>query len=133
MKKNYGNVPLISCFPGQLNQVFLNLFINSKQAIKGKGIIEISTAVKNNKVHIAVKDNGSGIAKESLRKIFDPGFTTKGRGVGAGLGLSICDQIIQAHRGEIKVESILGKGTTFTIILPMDLEYILENEKKSSK
>lgn len=84
-------------------------------------------------VHIAVKDNGSGIAKENLRKIFDPGFTTKGRGVGAGLGLSICYQIIQAHRGEIKVESILGKGTTFTIILPMDLENILENEKNPPK
>ncbi len=133
VKKNYGDIPLISCFPGQLNQVFLNLFINSKQAIKGKGIIQISTEVKNNMVHIAVKDNGSGIAKESLNKIFDPGFTTKGRGVGAGLGLSICYQIIQAHRGEIKVESVLGRGTTFTIILPMDLEKILENEKKPAK
>lgn len=134
VKKNLGDIPLISCFPGQLNQVFLNLFINSKQAIKGKGIIEISTLVKYNKVYIVIKDNGSGISKENLNKIFDPGFTTKGRGVGAGLGLSICYQIIHAHRGEIKVESILGKGTTFTIILPMDLEKILENEKtKTSK
>lgn len=133
VKKNYGAIPLISCFPGQLNQVFLNLFINGKQAIKGKGIIEISTSVKYNKVHIVVKDNGSGISKQNLTKIFDPGFTTKGRGVGAGLGLSICYQIMQAHRGEIKVESTLGKGTTFTVILPMDLENILENEKKVAK
>jgi len=133
VKKNYGDIPIISCFPGQLNQVFLNLFINGKQAIKGKGIIQISTAIKNKKVHVVVKDNGSGIAKENLSKVFDPGFTTKGRGVGAGLGLSICYQIIQAHRGEIKVESILGKGTSFTIILPMDLELILENEKKKPK
>lgn len=129
VKKNYGDVPPISCFPGQLNQIFLNLFINSKHAIKGKGTITITTFTKDNKAHIAIKDDGVGIPKENLKKIFDPGFTTKGRGVGAGLGLSICYQIIQDHRGEIKVESELGKGTTFTIILPKDLENILENEK----
>lgn len=130
--KKYGDVPPIACFPGQLNQVFLNLFINSKHAIKDKGTISISTSHKDNKVLIKIKDTGSGIPKENLKKIFDPGFTTKGRGVGAGLGLSICYQIIQAHRGEIKVQSELGKGTTFTIILPMNLEHILENEKKRS-
>jgi len=129
VKKNYGDVPPISCFPGQLNQIFLNLFINSKQAIKDKGMITITTFTKDNKAYIAIKDDGVGIPKENLKKIFDPGFTTKGRGVGAGLGLSICYQIIQDHRGEIKVESELGKGTMFTIILPKDLENILENEK----
>jgi PAS domain S-box-containing protein len=120
--KEFGDTPPISCFPGQLNQVFLNLLINSKQAIKNKGIISIKTFVKDKKVHIVIKDTGSGIRKENLKKVFDPGFTTKGRGVGAGLGLSISYQIIQDHKGEIKVESELGKGTAFTIILPMDLE-----------
>jgi two-component system NtrC family sensor kinase len=130
VRKNYGNIPPISCFPGQLNQVFLNLLINSKQAMKGKGTIDITTFIKNSKVHIVFKDDGIGIPKEVLDKIFNPGFTTKGRGVGAGLGLSICYQIIKDHRGEIKVESEWGKGATFTIILPMDLEDIIDNKKK---
>lgn len=128
--KDFGDVPPISCFPGQLNQVFLNLLINSRQAIKNKGIISIQTFVKNKKVHIVIKDTGSGIRKENLKKVFDPGFTTKGRGVGAGLGLSISYQIIQDHKGVIKVESEVGKGTAFTIILPMDLEKQLEHKNK---
>lgn len=128
--KKFGDVPLISCFPGQLNQVFLNLLINSNQAIQGKGAIELKTYAKSTNVHIEIKDSGSGIQKENLAKIFDPGFTTKGRGVGTGLGLSICYQIIQDHRGDIKVESEVGQGSTFTIILPMDLDAILENEKR---
>ncbi|MEE9501509.1 MAG: PAS domain S-box protein [Candidatus Aminicenantaceae bacterium] len=127
--KNFGKIPPISCYPGQLNQVFLNLLINSKHAIKGKGTIDLTTFARNNKVHIVINDSGIGIPKQNLTKIFDPGFTTKGRGVGAGLGLSICYQIIQDHRGEIKAKSEVGKGTEFTIILPMDLENILENEK----
>jgi signal transduction histidine kinase len=85
--------------------------------------------MKNKKVHIKFSDDGVGIPKESLRRIFDPGFTTKGIGVGTGLGLSISYNIIQNHRGEIKVESELGKGTDFHIILPMDLEEQLEREK----
>ena len=129
VNKIFGDIPPISCFPSQLNQVFLNLLINSKHAIKDKGKIDISTLVIDNKVHIEIKDDGVGIPKENFKKIFDPGFTTKGRGVGAGLGLSICYQIIQDHRGEIKVESEPGKGATFTIVLPMDLENILENDK----
>jgi signal transduction histidine kinase len=124
--KNYGDIPKISCFPGRLNQVFLNLLINARQAIKGKGAITISTYAKNNKVYVEFKDTGKGIAREDLTKIFDPGFTTKGVGVGTGLGLSICYQIIQDHRGEILVESEVGKGTTFTVILPMNLEKRLE-------
>ncbi|MFC2169998.1 PAS domain S-box protein, partial [Acidobacteriota bacterium] len=123
--KDYSDIPPIACFPGQLNQVFLNLLINSKQAIQNKGIINITTFTSNNKVHIIFKDNGIGIPRENLKKIFDPGFTTKGRGVGAGLGLSICYQIIQDHRGEIKVKSTPGKGTVFSVILPNNLEKIL--------
>ena len=120
--KNYGDVPKISCFPGRLNQVFLNLLINAKQSIKGKGEITISTYTKDNKVCIEIKDSGEGIPEENLRKVFDPGFTTRGVGVGTGLGLSICYQIIQDHHGEILVKSEVGKGTTFTVVLPMDLE-----------
>jgi signal transduction histidine kinase len=126
--KNYGDIPIISCFPGRLNQVFLNLLINARQAIEGKGTITISTYVKDDKVYAEIEDTGRGIAREHLAKIFDPGFTTKGVGVGTGLGLSICYQIIQDHRGEILVESELGKGTTFIVVLPTDLEKRLESD-----
>jgi PAS domain S-box-containing protein len=127
--KNYGDVPPISCFPSQLNQVFLNLLVNSKQAIKDKGTITITTQVKNKKVHIKFSDDGMGIPPESVSRIFDPGYTTKGIGVGTGLGLSISYNIIRGHRGEIKASSELGKGTEFLIILPEDLEAQLEREK----
>ena len=120
--KKFGNLPAIACFPGRLNQVFLNMVINASQAIKDKGEITITTYLKNQKAFIEIKDTGVGISPEHLKKIFDPGFTTKGVGVGTGLGLSICYQIIKDHHGEIKVESEIGKGTTFTIILPTDLD-----------
>ncbi len=123
VKRDYGDVPPISCYPGRLNQVFLNLLNNARQAIRGKGEIGIRTAVRDDRVQISVSDNGAGIAPENLRKIFDPGFTTKGVGVGTGLGLSICYQILRDHRGEILVESELGKGSTFTVVLPMDLDH----------
>jgi signal transduction histidine kinase len=124
--KDYGELPKISCFPGRLNQVFLNIFINAKQAIKGKGEISITTYIKDERVYVEIEDSGEGIPKDKLDRIFDPGYTTKGVGVGTGLGLSICYQIIQDHRGEIKVESEPGSGTKFTVILPMDLETQLE-------
>jgi len=127
--REYGDIPAISCFPGQLNQVFLNILINAKQAINGKGEITITTFTKNNKVHVSIKDTGNGISNEDLKKVFDPGFTTKGVGVGTGLGLSICYQIIQDHKGEIKLESEIGKGTTFTVILPPDLDKLLKEQR----
>jgi two-component system NtrC family sensor kinase len=130
--KSYGDVPPISCFPSQLNQVFLNLLVNSKQAIKDKGTITIATYMKNNKVFIKFSDDGIGIPKDRLSRIFDPGYTTKGIGVGTGLGLSISYNIIQNHRGEIKVDSELGKGTEFLIILPTDLKAQLKKEKTKS-
>ena len=123
--KNYGQLPKISCYPGKLNQVFLNLLNNAHQAIAGKGTINITTSIDESNVYIEIKDTGSGIPKENLSQIFDPGFTTKGVGVGTGLGLSICYQIISDHKGEIRVESREGKGTTFTIVLPNNLDKIV--------
>ena len=125
LHKNFGNIPPIACFPGRLNQVYLNLLINAKQAIKNKGDITITTFQENNQVIIKIADNGVGVPPDKLDKIFDPGFTTKGVGVGTGLGLSICYQIIQDHKGNISVESATDKGTTFTIRLPMNLEQII--------
>ncbi len=122
VKRDYGAIPAISCYPGRLNQVFLNLLNNARQAIRGKGEIGIRTYIQDHRVHVAVSDTGAGIAPDHLRKVFDPGFTTKGVGVGTGLGLSICYQIVRDHRGEILVESEPGKGATFTVVLPMDLD-----------
>lgn len=130
--KDYGRIPPVSCYPGQLNQVFLNLLINGKQAIlahKERGTITIKTFNRKDRVVIQFTDDGVGIPKENLHKIFDPGFTTKGVGVGTGLGLSICYQIVKNHRGEIRAVSSPGKGSTFTIEIPIDLEGILEREQ----
>ncbi len=118
--KNYGEIPPFSCYPRQLNQVFLNVLLNGIQAIEGDGTITVTTDQKNNKAHISFADDGVGIPKENINKVFDPGFTTKGVGVGTGLGLSICYKVIKNHGGEIQLESKLGRGSKFTIVLPLD-------------
>ena len=119
--KEYGDIPPIVCYPSRLNQVFLNLLVNASHAIEGKGEIRIRTVLQEERVRVSIQDSGVGIPQENLDKVFDPGFTTKGVGVGTGLGLSICYQIVQDHLGEIQVESEVGEGTTFTVILPTDL------------
>jgi PAS domain S-box-containing protein len=124
--RNFGDIPPVTCYPGRLNQVFLNLLNNARQAIDGEGVITIETSGSESHVSIRFTDTGGGIAKADLERIFDPGFTTKGVRVGTGLGLSICYQIVEDHRGRIEVESELGKGTTFTVVLPLDLEEQLE-------
>lgn len=126
VNRHYGDLPPIACYPGRLNQVFLNILVNAKQAIKGKGTIDITTYAKQRNVFIEIKDSGHGIKKEHLKTVFDPGFTTKGVGVGTGLGLSICYQIVQDHRGEIILDSEVDKGTTITVILPTDLDDRIE-------
>jgi signal transduction histidine kinase len=105
--------------------VFLNLLNNARQAIRDKGAITIKTWVEGKTANISISDDGIGIPKENLPRIFDPGFTTKGVGIGTGLGLSICYQIVKDHRGRIDVESEVGKGSTFTLRLPTNLDEIL--------
>ena len=121
VQRNYGELPAISCNPRQLNQVYLNLLINAAQAIEDSGTITIRTFGESGSAHIQIADDGPGIPPESLQGIFDPGFTTKGVGVGTGLGLSICYQILETHQRSILVESEIGIGTTFTIVVPMTL------------
>ena len=125
--RHYGEVASFPCFPSQLNQVFLNLLVNARQAIEGPGEIFIKTEVVDGNAHVAIRDSGKGIPPENIERVFDPGFTTKGVKVGTGLGLSICYRIIKEHRGEIRVDSEPGKGATFTVVLPMDLDRQLEN------
>jgi PAS domain S-box-containing protein len=123
--RDYRDVPPISVYPSRLNQVFLNLLNNARQAIRDKGTITIATGVEDGMAFVSVTDDGIGIPPENIARIFDPGFTTKGVGVGTGLGLSICYQIMQDHRGRIEVQSAVDVGTTFTVRIPMNLEEIL--------
>ncbi len=117
--KDYADLPLVYCYSGQLNQVFMNLLANAGQAIPDTGDVWIATRQADDKVQIVVRDNGVGISKEDIPKIFDPFFTTKDVGGGTGLGLSITYGIIQRHGGTIEVDSELGKGTTFTVTIPV--------------
>ncbi len=119
VERDYGELPDVDCFPGPLNQVFMNLLVNAAQAIEGKGRIRITTRAEGDHVRIAFTDSGSGIRPENIDQVFEPGFTTKVVGDGTGLGLAICYKIIHAHHGDIKVESELGEGATFTITLPV--------------
>ena len=100
-----------------LNQVFTNILINACQAIDGKGTISISTEYKDKNLIVKIKDSGKGIPQNQLNKIFSAGFTTKGVGVGTGLGLAICAKIIEKHKGEITVNSEVGKGSEFIITI----------------
>jgi signal transduction histidine kinase len=121
IKKHFGEIPAITCSPSQLNQVFLNLINNAAQAIEsGNGELTLTTRVEDaHHVAVEIADNGKGIPPEIMSKIFDPFFTTKAVGKGTGLGLSISYKIIEQHGGKISVDSTVGKGTRFTIILPL--------------
>ncbi len=117
--KNYDTLPLITCYPSQLNQVFMNILTNAAQAIEGEGEIEVSTHHLGDRVEVRIRDSGKGMSKTTTERIFDPFFTTKTVGSGTGLGLSISYGVIEKHGGEIHVESEVGKGTTFIITLPI--------------
>jgi two-component system, NtrC family, sensor kinase len=118
--KEYGEIPPVNCYAGQLNQVWTNLLVNAAQAIEGNGEVRISTRVEGESVLVVIADTGCGIGPDDLPKIFDPFFTTKPIGDGTGLGLSITYGIIERHGGTIRVESVLGKGTEFYVSIPID-------------
>ena len=117
--REYGALPEIECVPSRINQVFLNLLVNAGQSIDGVGTITISTGVDGDEAWIAVADTGCGIPAENLNRIFDPFFTTKPVGQGTGLGLSVSHSIVRKHGGRLDVESEVGRGTRFTIRLPL--------------
>ena len=122
VKRDYGQVPSISCHPAQLNQVFLHVINNALDAIEcqvGPKHLGIQTQVMNDRVQIMISDNGPGIPSEIQSSIFKPFFTTKSLDKGTGLGLSICDKVMQKHQGSIVVHSKAGQGTTLTLQLPI--------------
>lgn len=112
-------VPAILCNPGQLNQVFLNLFLNAAQAIPKQGVIRVESEESDGHIVVRISDTGVGISSEHLPKLFTPFFSTKPVGQGTGLGLSISYGIVRKHNGTIEVQSKVGKGTLFTIRLPV--------------
>ncbi len=122
LEKRYGNIPPLLCYPRQLNQAFMNLLVNAAQAIPEQGRIDIHTEVSAGKVRIVISDNGCGIPPENATKIFDPFFTTKPVGKGTGLGLHLVYNIVSKHNGTISVESTVGKGTSFSIEIPIAVE-----------
>ena len=117
------HLPLVLCDGSQIQQVVLNLVLNGSEALHGKegGRLTITTShsAHGGSVTLAISDNGEGIAPENLTRIFDPFFTTKPEGKGVGLGLAVIYGIVQAHGGEIAVQSKLGEGTTFSVTLPV--------------
>lgn len=115
-------IPLVMASQNQLRQVFLNMFKNAKEAMPKGGTLTVGTGREKDKVLIHIRDTGVGIPEELKSKIFEAFFTTKQKVKGVGLGLSVCYGIIKNHGGEIKVESEEGKGTHFTISLPISNE-----------
>jgi signal transduction histidine kinase len=119
LEKRYGTLPLVECLPSELNQVFMNILLNAGHAVGERGTISLSSGVEEENAWIDFADNGSGIPPETLQRIFDPFFTTKPVGKGTGLGLSISYGIVAKHQGRIEVDSKVGEGTRFRIVLPI--------------
>jgi len=111
-------LPPINGSTNRLQQVFLNLFLNARDAMPAGGMLEVRTSSRNGSVEVEVTDTGVGIPGENLRRIFDPFFTTKATGRGTGLGLSVSYGIVQEHKGRIEVRSTPGKGTSFHLEFP---------------
>ena len=119
--KELDELPEIECYPNRLNQVFMNLIHNATQAMEPGGTLTVRSRADGDAVFLEIADTGKGIPPASIGKIFEPGFTTKERRVGMGLGLAISKQIVDHHGGTLSVESEVGVGTTFRIRLPMTL------------
>lgn len=128
--RDFDPVPMVKCFPGDINQVLLNILVNGAHAIAEKvgnsgekGTITLTTRATDDDLIVSIGDTGTGIAEENISKIFDPFFTTKEVGRGTGQGLAIVhDIIVERHGGSIDMESEVGKGTTFIITLPLKNE-----------
>ncbi|WP_345531537.1 ATP-binding protein [Viridibacterium curvum] len=118
--REYGTLPLVHCLLSQLNQVFMNLLVNAGHALEGRqgGRIVVRTGCDQSEVWVEIEDNGCGMSEETLGRIFDPFFTTKPIGRGTGLGLSLSYGIVQKHNGRIEVDSRVGQGTRFRVVLP---------------
>ena len=124
VKREFAALPPVPCHSGEIHQVLINLFLNAAHACEHRGCLFIKTYLTHIRqqpyIAIDIRDNGKGMSESTCKKIFDPFFTTKPVGKGTGLGLSIAFAIIEKHRGKITVNSKQGKGTTFTLYLPLN-------------
>jgi signal transduction histidine kinase len=122
VQRSYQGVPTIRGDPVLLQQAFMNMLINSAQALDGSGVIRVECrpdSTRGTQVIVAIKDTGCGIPEEDIPRVFEPFFSTKEADDGTGIGLSLTYWIIQDHGGRISVESAIGKGSTFTTYLPV--------------
>jgi two-component system NtrC family sensor kinase len=119
VEKHYGKLPPLRCLASQLHQVFRNILLNAIQAIPDQGVVRIITGSEREGVSVRIQDNGTGILPDNLGRVFDPFFTTKPVGSGTGLGLYLAYGIVNKHGGRISVISEPGKGTAFTVHLPL--------------
>jgi two-component system, NtrC family, sensor kinase len=122
VRREFGDLPNVVCFPVKVTQIMLNLLSNAARAMPESGVLTVSTAVEAEHAVIRVADDGEGIAPEVRDRIFEFGFTTHGDRGGSGLGLAITSELVSMHEGTIEVDSELGRGTTFTVRLPLDLD-----------
>jgi two-component system NtrC family sensor kinase len=128
------DLPLVKIDTTQIQQVFMNIIINAAEAMDGQGELIITTRLSedNRVVEVEFTDSGCGISQENLKRLFEPFFTTKEVGHGTGLGLAISYGLIEKHKGSIKVRSVVGKGTTFIIQLPIEKETKVKINDQSS-
>ncbi|MFH1374147.1 MAG: ATP-binding protein [bacterium] len=118
--RDFQELPSVNCYPGQFNQILMNVLLNSVEAIEREGTITVSTRQEENWAVIRIADTGQGMRPEELQQAFDPGYTTKGVGVGTGLGLSICYRIMENHSGKIDLSSTPQTGTAVTLRMPIE-------------
>lgn len=131
--KEYGELPEVTCYASQLNQVFMNILSNAIDALEQSltPTIRIQTKLVNdNEVMVCIADNGMGMSEEVQQRLYDPFFTTKPVGKGTGLGMSICYGIVEKHNGRIEVKSEIGKGTEFVITIPVNYRSVNLNGRK---
>jgi two-component system, NtrC family, sensor kinase len=119
IQRTYAGDTCVLALPDQLRQAFTNLLMNALQAMKGRGVLHLSTSLVDTSVVTTIVDSGPGIPKRHLSKIFDPFFTTKGQGEGSGLGLTVSRRIIKKFGGDIRIESQEGKGTSCIVTIPV--------------
>ena len=128
VQKHYVAVSPVTALPDQLRLAFINVLTNAIQAMSGRGDLWLTTEEQDDLITITIRDNGPGISKHHLGKVFDPFYTTKGQGEGSGLGLTVAQRLIKKFGGEIRLESPEGQGTTCVITLPADKAGVRKEE-----
>ncbi len=121
VERHYGDVQMLTCLAGELNQVLMNIVANAIDAIEGPGRITLATEQQDGHFVIRVRDTGKGIPEDIRNRVFEPFFTTKPVGKGTGLGLAVSYGIMKAHRGSMEFSSRAGEGTEFTLKIPTEL------------